>query len=147
MPNKFKYRVSHRCCEHGGLKSKHGGAWGEFKIPSKNTSEGVHLIVKLPAISLQASKFTKNELLQQDFKLLFIVAFSGNHFMGVSCFNGRVVFQMGGFIFILRGGVPHGGTSVLVCGGGVLKKIVRWGVAPSPLWETLKYVIYLEGLR
>ena len=29
---------------------------------SKNTCEGVHLIKKLPAISLQASKFTKNEL-------------------------------------------------------------------------------------
>ena len=40
-----------------------GGAWGELKIPLKNTCEGVHLIVKLPAISLQASKFTKNELL------------------------------------------------------------------------------------
>ena len=38
----------------GRLKSKHGEAWGEFKIPWKNTSEGVHLIVKLPAISLQA---------------------------------------------------------------------------------------------
>ena len=47
----------------GGLKAKHGGAWGELKIPSKNTCEGVHLMVKLPAISLQASKFTKNELL------------------------------------------------------------------------------------
>ena len=30
---------------------------------SKNTCEGVHLIVKLPAISLQACKFTKNELI------------------------------------------------------------------------------------
>ena len=29
---------------------------------SKNAFEGVHLIVKLPAISLQACKFTKNEL-------------------------------------------------------------------------------------
>ena len=65
-------RVSHRCCEHGGgggscskfdggLKSKHGVSlkccW---KIPVK----GVHLIAKLLAMSLQASKFTKNELLQ-----------------------------------------------------------------------------------
>ena len=33
---------------------------GELKIPSKNTCEGVHLIVKLPAIIQQASKFTKN---------------------------------------------------------------------------------------
>ena len=47
----------------GGLKSKHGGSKGELKILSKNTCEGVHLIVKLPTISLQASKFTKNELL------------------------------------------------------------------------------------
>ena len=30
---------------------------------SKNTGEGVHLIVKLPDISLEACKFTKNELL------------------------------------------------------------------------------------
>ena len=30
---------------------------------SKNTSEGVHLIVKLPAINPQASEFTKNELI------------------------------------------------------------------------------------
>ena len=34
---------------------------------SKNTYEGVHLIVKLPAISLQVSKFTKNELLHTHF--------------------------------------------------------------------------------
>ena len=51
----------------GGLKSKHGGSMGELKMLSKNTCEGVHLIVKLPAISLQASKFTKNELLQTYF--------------------------------------------------------------------------------
>ena len=36
----------------GALKSKHGGAWGELKKPSKNTCKGVHLIAKLPAISL-----------------------------------------------------------------------------------------------
>ena len=30
---------------------------------SKDTCEGVYLIVKLAAISLQACKFTKNELL------------------------------------------------------------------------------------
>ena len=47
----------------GGLKSKHGGSMGgELKMLSKNTCEGVHLIEKLLAISLQASKFTKNEL-------------------------------------------------------------------------------------
>ena len=33
---------------------------GGLKMLSKNTCEGVHLIVKLPAIILQACKFTKN---------------------------------------------------------------------------------------
>ena len=42
--------------EHGGIK-----------MLSKNTCEGVYLIVKLPAISLQACKFTKNELLHSYF--------------------------------------------------------------------------------
>ena len=51
----------------GGLKSKHGGSLEELKMLSKNTCEGVHLIVKLPTISLQASKFTKNELLRTYF--------------------------------------------------------------------------------
>ena len=44
-----------------------GGAWGELKMLSKNTCKGVHFIVKLLAISLQASKFTKNELLRTYF--------------------------------------------------------------------------------
>ena len=68
------YRVSHRCCEHGGalpnliggLKSIHGGSMeggGALKMLSKNTCEGVHLMVKFSAISLQASKFTKNDFL------------------------------------------------------------------------------------
>ena len=44
----------------GEFKSIHGrGAWGQLKMLSKNTCEGVHLIVKLPAISLQVCKFTK----------------------------------------------------------------------------------------
>ena len=51
----------------GGLKSKHGGSMGELKMLLKNICEGVHLIVKLPAISLQASKFTENELLHTHF--------------------------------------------------------------------------------
>ena len=66
-------RVFHKCCEDGGrdmgvggrvLKSKRGGgvAWGELKMLSKNTCEGVHLIVKMLAINLQASKFTKSKL-------------------------------------------------------------------------------------
>ena len=51
----------------GVLKSKHGGAWGELNMLSKNTCEGVNLIVKLPPISLQDSKCTKNKLLHTYF--------------------------------------------------------------------------------
>ena len=47
----------------GALKSIHGWTMGGLKMLLKNTCEGVHLIVKLPATSLQACKFTKNELL------------------------------------------------------------------------------------
>ena len=46
---------------------KHECANVQLKMLSKNTNEGVHLIVKLPAISLQACKFTKNELLHTHF--------------------------------------------------------------------------------
>ena len=71
-------RVSHRCWEHGGgralqnltggFKSIHGGSVvGRLKMPSKNTCEGVHLIVKLPSIILQSCKFTKNKLLHTHF--------------------------------------------------------------------------------
>ena len=100
-------RVSHRCWEHGevgapqnligggSLSQNMRGVWRELKILSKNTCNGVHLIVigfisvisfiwQLPAVSLQASKFTKNELFthifqgfQLDFKLLFIVLLLG----------------------------------------------------------------------
>ena len=63
-------------------------AWGELKMLSKNTCEGVHLIVKLLAISLQASKFTKNEFLHTHFSrilarfyVIIFCAFSRNHFM------------------------------------------------------------------
>ena len=69
-----KPRVSHRFWGHGrsgsskfdgdGFKSIHGG---RLKILLKNSCGGVHLIVKLPAISLQACKFTKNELLHSYF--------------------------------------------------------------------------------
>ena len=37
----------------GGLSQYMGGGWGELKMLSKNTCEGVYLMVKLPAISLQ----------------------------------------------------------------------------------------------
>ena len=50
---------AHQNLMEGGLQSKHGGS---LKMLSKNTCDGVHLIVKLQAISLQPSKFTKNEL-------------------------------------------------------------------------------------
>ena len=88
-------------------------AWGELKMLSKNTCEGVHLIVKLPAISLQASKFTENELLQTyfqgfylDFKLLFIVLFLGIiSWKGVSRFNGGEGGCFSdGWDFIFKGG-------------------------------------------
>ena len=78
--------VSHRCWEHEGgggrggggegsskfgegwLESIHGGKHGgKLKTLLKNTCQGVHLLVKLPAISLQACKFTKNELLHTYF--------------------------------------------------------------------------------
>ena len=51
----------------GRLKSVHGERMGKLKMLSKNTCEGVYLIVKLPVISLQASKFIKNELLHTYF--------------------------------------------------------------------------------
>ena len=51
----------------GWLKSIHGGSMGGLKILAKNNCEGVHMIVKLPTISLQACKFTKTELLHTYF--------------------------------------------------------------------------------
>ena len=63
--------VSHRCWEHGRGSTKFDreawvNTWGEhggLKMVLKNTCEWVHLLVKLIVISLQACKFTKNELL------------------------------------------------------------------------------------
>ena len=95
---------------------------------SKNTCEGVHLIVKLPAICLQASKFTKNELLHtyffnKDFRLLIIVLFLGIiSWKSVSSFNGWFVFQMGGFIFKWGRGTPWGGHQFLWEGGEGFEK-------------------------
>ena len=51
----------------GGLKSKHWWIMGELKMLLKSACEAVHLIVKLPVISLQACKFTKNVLLHTYF--------------------------------------------------------------------------------
>ena len=53
----------------GGLSQHMGEAWG-VKMMVKNTCEGVHLLVKLPAISLQDCQFTKNELLQTNFSMI-----------------------------------------------------------------------------
>ena len=50
----------------GGLGQYMGRAWG-LKMMLKNTFEGIHLLVKLLAISLQPCKFTKNELLHAYF--------------------------------------------------------------------------------
>ena len=79
---------------------------GVLKILSKNTCEGVHLIVKLPAIRLQACKFTKNELLHTYFSQILarfyviIMLFLGIiSWKGASRFNGWVCFSDGGFIF------------------------------------------------
>ena len=103
----------------------------------KNTCEGVYLIVKLPAISLQACKFTKmnffTHILQGfllDFKLLFIVLFLEIiSWKGASFFSGEWgCFSDGGGGFIFKWEVhPMGGTSVLM-GEGDSKKIVGWGV-------------------
>ena len=60
---------------------------------SKNTCAGVHLIVKLLVIILQACKFAKNELLYTHFsrilagfEVIIYCAFSRNHFME-GCFR------------------------------------------------------------
>ena len=56
----------------GGFRYYIGGAWGELKMLLKNTCEGVQLIVKLLAISLQACKFTKRELLHEYFSRILV---------------------------------------------------------------------------
>ena len=86
------------------------------------TAPGVAGYNRSYSISLQASKFTKNELLTHiflgfylDFNLLFIVFFLRNHF-SEGCFTfqwGRFVFQMGSFIYKWGwGGVPHIGGGI-----------------------------------
>ena len=51
----------------GALSQYMGEHGGRLKILSKNDCDGVHLIVKLPPISLQVWKSTKNELLHTYF--------------------------------------------------------------------------------
>ena len=46
-------RVSRRCWEHRGLESIHGWEGGGVTMLLKNICEGVHMLVKLPVISLQ----------------------------------------------------------------------------------------------
>ena len=67
----YNIQVSHRCLEHGrgsgSSKFDGEGGEGQLQMLPKNTCEGVHLKVKLAAISLQACKFTKNEFLHTHF--------------------------------------------------------------------------------
>ena len=128
-----------------GLSQHMRKAWGRLKMLSKNTCDGVYLIVKLLAISLKACKFTKKELLhtefQLDFKLLFIVLFLGIiSLKNTSGFNGvGFAFQMGGFIF--KWGCPVGGIGLDVV---FSVKFAGWDPhAPCPtpayygkLWES-----------
>ena len=81
-----------------------GGSKEELKMLSKNTCERVHLIAKLPAISLQASK-TSSHIFFKDFSQIlsyYLLCFSRSYFME-GCFmfqwGERVVFQIGGLIF------------------------------------------------
>ena len=85
---------------------------------SKNTCEGVHLIVKLPAISLQACKFTKMNFFTHvfegfwlDFKLFFvlfleIISWKGGYFMSQSqgVWGGGHCFSDRGISFLCGGG-------------------------------------------
>ena len=89
---------------------------------SKNTCEGVHLLVKLPAISLQVCKpanllkmnfFTHIfQEFQLEFKLLFIVLFLEIiSWKGASHFNGGgevLFFRWEGFIFKCVVGAQQG---------------------------------------
>ena len=123
-----------------------GGAWGTgLKMLSKNICEGIHLTVKLSAISLQPCKFTKNELLHTyfsrilvRFEIIIYCAFSRNHLM-----EGCFTFQWGGGSCFSDGGLhfkwgvrPIGGINV---DGGVQKKHRMGGHTPhaTPLWETM----------
>ena len=95
----------------GGLNECMAGAWEGLKILSKNTCDGVHLIVKLPAISLQACKFTKNELLLIYFWRILARRTSSHFVEGCFTFQwglGERCFSDGGASF-LSSRAPHGG--------------------------------------
>ena len=51
----------------GGSSKFNGEGGGGLQMLLKNTCEGVFLLLKLPAISLQTCKSTKNELLHTFF--------------------------------------------------------------------------------
>ena len=107
-----------------------GGAWGGgLKMLSKNTCEGVHLIVKLPAITCKPAHLLNTHILEGfelDFKLLFIVLFLGMiTWKGASRFSGGggrggLAFRWGSFLFRLKGGAPMGDIGF---DGGVRKKL------------------------
>ena len=54
----------------GGVESMHEGNMKGHKTLVENTCEGVHHLVKLAPIILQACKSTKNELLHTDFSII-----------------------------------------------------------------------------
>ena len=77
---------------------------------SKYTIEGVHLIVELPAISLQVCKFTKKELLHRYFSRI-LGRFEVIIYFMEGCFMfqwGRLFFRWGGGASFLNGGSPNG---------------------------------------
>ena len=124
---------------------------GGLKMLSKNTCEGVHLIVKLPAISLQACKFNENELLHTHFprilarfEVIIYCAFS-RRFNG-----GGLFFRWGALVLSGRqGGVRPMGSLMGGGGGGggVAKKNrnmegppLPMPPPPPPLWKTLSFM-------
>ena len=69
---------------------------------------------------------------QLDFKLLFIVLFLGIIlWIGASCFNEVICFQMVGLHFQV--GLPHGGALVLMGEGGSKKNHMNGGGCPPCL--------------
>ena len=97
---------------------------------SKNTCEGVHFLVQLPAIGLQACKFTKTELLRTyfwrilaRFSVITYCAFLGIiSWKGASRCNGWGLFFRWWGASFLSGGHPMGGIGF--DGVGFRKKIV-----------------------
>ena len=74
------------------IESIHGGSLGGvgLKMLLKNSCEGVHLLVKLLAISLQACKFIKDELLHTYFSSIL-----ATFLVNIYCFKipGALIFQ------------------------------------------------------